>query len=180
MPGACQGTSQLARAISVWLGLADQNACSGAAERQAGRRGAGLTSSLVAWYTVSGRTVKQRAEGGQSVKLVVYAGAVWGHCAPTEVERLDVASVDEAVEKLVEWLDWLSPVEAERIALACLEGDDCVLAGYANELLELRAEPPEGAEPLDRNRYGDTVYVVGEGQYWEPFYVCASILDDEG
>jgi len=137
-----------------------------------------LTSSLVAWYTVSGRTVKQRAEGGQSVKLVVYAGAVWGHCAPTEVERLNVASVDEAVGKLVEWLDWLSPVEAGRIALACLEGDDCVLAGYSSELLELRSEPPEDAEPFDRNRYGDTVYVVGSDRYWEPFYVCASLEEE--
>ena len=113
------------------------------------------------------------------MKLVVYAGAVWGHCAPTEVERLDVSSHEEAVRVLTGWLGWLSAEEAERIALACLASDDCVLAGYSNELLELRAQPPEQAEPCDRNRYGDTVYVVGEDQYWEPFYVCASILDEE-
>ena len=113
------------------------------------------------------------------MQLVIYAGAVWTHCSPVEVERIDVASVDEAVEKLVEWLNWLSPAEAERIALACLEGDGCVLAGYANELLELRSAPPEGAEMCDRSRFGDPVYVSAEGGYWEPFYVCASVLDDE-
>lgn len=112
------------------------------------------------------------------MKLVVYAGAVWGHCAPTEVERLDVSSHEEAVRVLTEWLDWLSAEEAERIALACLESDDCVLAGYSSELLELRSEPPEDAEPFDRNRYGDTVYVVGSDRYWEPFYVCASLEEE--
>jgi len=113
------------------------------------------------------------------MKLVVYAGAVWAHCSPVEVECLDVASYEEAVRVLSAWIDWLSAEDAERIALACLEGDDCVLAGYANELLELRARPPEEAEPCDWNRYGDTVYVVGDDQYWEPFYVCAS-LEEEG
>ena len=113
------------------------------------------------------------------VKLVIYAGSVWSHCSPTEVERLDVASAEEAVRALTEWLNWLTPEEAERVALACLASGDCVLAGYSNELLELRAQPPEQAEPCDRNRYGDTVYVVGDDQYWEPFYVCASILDEE-
>jgi hypothetical protein len=113
------------------------------------------------------------------MKLVVYAGAVWAHCAPAEVERIDVSSHEEAVEALVEWLNWLSPEEAERVALACLESDDCVLAGYSNELIGLRAEPPEGAEPIDLSRYGDTVYVVGGDQYWEPFYVGASI-EEEG
>jgi hypothetical protein len=124
------------------------------------------------------------------VKLVVYAGAVWTHCSPVEVERLSASSREEAVEKLAEWLDWLSPEEAERIALEALESDDCVLAGYSNELLGLRAEPPAEAEPYDTNRYGDTVYVVpgapGDdypdvlGQVWEPFYVHAYFLDDDG
>jgi len=113
------------------------------------------------------------------VKLVIYAGAVWNHCAPTEVERIDVASYEEAVRALTEWLGWLSPEEAERIAYEALASDDCVLAGYANELLELRSVPPEDAEPFDRNRYGDTVYVVGSDQYWEPFYVCALLLEEE-
>jgi len=109
------------------------------------------------------------------VKLVVYAGAVWAHCALTEVERLDVASHEEAVRVLSAWIDWLTAEEAERIAYEALASDDCVLAGYSNELLELRAQPPEQAEPRDWSRYGDTVYVVGEDQYWEPFYVCASL-----
>jgi hypothetical protein len=113
------------------------------------------------------------------MKLVVYAGAVWAHCAPAEVERIDVSSHEEAVEALVEWLNWLSPEEAERVALACLESDDCVLAGYSNELIGLRAEPPESAEPYDHNRYGDVVYAVGEDQYWEPFYVGVSLLEEE-
>jgi hypothetical protein len=112
------------------------------------------------------------------MKLVVYAGAVWSHCSPVEVERIDVSSHEEAVEKLVEWLDWLSAEEAERIALACLASDECVLAGYSNEHLELRSAPPEDAEPYDSNRYGDNVYVSGEDQYWEPFYVCASLEED--
>jgi hypothetical protein len=109
------------------------------------------------------------------MKLVVYAGAVWGHCAPTEVEHIDVSSYEEAVEVLSGWLDWLTPEETERIALVCLENDDCLLAGYANELLGLRVEPLESAESCDYNRYGDVVYAVGEDQYWEPFYVCASL-----
>jgi hypothetical protein len=83
------------------------------------------------------------------MKLVVYAGAVWSHCSPVEVERIDVSSYEEAVEALVGWLNWLSPEEAERVALACLESDDCVLAGYSNEHLELRSAPPEDAEPYD-------------------------------
>jgi hypothetical protein len=118
--------------------------------------------------------------GGVAVKLVIYAGAVWGHCAPTEAECLDVSSYEEAVEALAGWLDWLSPEEAERIALACLASDDCVLAGYSSEYLELRSAPPEDAEPYDHNRYGDVVYAAGEGQYWEPFYVGASLLEEEG
>jgi hypothetical protein len=118
--------------------------------------------------------------GGVAVKLVIYAGAVWGHCAPTEVERLDVASAEEAVEVLAGWLDWLTPEQAERIAYEALASDDCVLAGYSNEYLELRSAPPEDAEPYDHNRYGDVVYAAGEGQYWEPFYVGASLLEEEG
>jgi hypothetical protein len=114
------------------------------------------------------------------MELVIYAGAVWAHCSPVEVERLDVCSYEEAVERLAEWLDWLTPEEAERIACKALEDDDCVLAGYSNELLGLRAEPPEGAEPCGRSRLGDTVYVVGEDEYWEPFYVHAHlVVDDE-
>jgi hypothetical protein len=90
------------------------------------------------------------------------------------------ASVEEAVRALTEWLDWLSDEEAERIALACLESDDCVLAGHSNEYLELRAAPPEDAEVCDRSRFGDPVYESAEGGYWEPFYVCASLLEEEG
>jgi len=114
------------------------------------------------------------------VKLVIYAGSVWSHCSPTEVERLDVASAEEAVRALTEWLNWLTPEEAERVALACLEGDDYVLAGYASEFLELRSEPPGGAEVYDRSRLGDPVYESVEGGYWEPFYVHAFLLDEEG
>ncbi len=113
------------------------------------------------------------------MKLVVYAGAVWTHCSPTEVERFEVASRDEAAERLAEWLDWLTPEEAERIACKALEDDDCVLAGYASELLELRSAPPEDAEVCDYSRLGDPVYESSEG-YWEPFYVHAFLLDDEG
>jgi len=113
------------------------------------------------------------------MKLVVYAGAVWGHCSPTEVERIHVSSYEEAVEKLAEWLDWLSPEEAERIAREALESDDSVLAGYSNELLELRSAPPGDAEACDHSRYGDPVYESSEG-YWEPFYIHAFIDDDEG
>jgi hypothetical protein len=125
------------------------------------------------------------------VKLVVYAGAVWTHCSPVEVERLSASSREEAVEKLAGWLDWLSPEEAGRIACRALEDDDCVLAlaGYSNGALGLIAEPPAEAEPCDTNRYGDTVYVVpgapGDdypdvpGQVWEPFYIHAFLLGDE-
>jgi len=112
------------------------------------------------------------------MRLVLYAGAVWSHCSPVEVERIGVSSYEEAVQALTGWLDWLTPEEAERIAIACLASDDCVLAGYANELIGLRAEPPESAEPCDYNRYGDVVYAVGEDQCWEPFYVCASLEED--
>jgi hypothetical protein len=112
------------------------------------------------------------------MRLVLYAGAVWSHCSPVEVERIDVSSHEEAVEALAGGLDWLSPEEAERIALACLASDECVLAGYSNEYLELRSAPPEDAEPYDYNRYGDNVYVSGEDQYWEPFYVCASLEEE--
>jgi hypothetical protein len=128
-------------------------------------------------------------EGENAVKLVVYAGAVWMHCSPTEVERFEVASRDEAVERLAEWLDWLSPEGAECVASRALEDDHCVLAGYSNGALGLIAEPPAEAEPYDTNRYGDTVYVVpgapGDdypdvpGQVWEPFYIHAFLLGDE-
>ena len=110
------------------------------------------------------------------MKLVIYAGAVWGHCSPVEVERLDVSSYEEAVERLAEWITWLPRERAERVAREVIEGEDCVLAGHSNDERGLAAEPPEGAEPCGRNRYGDTVYVVGEDEYWEPFYVCASLL----
>jgi hypothetical protein len=113
------------------------------------------------------------------MELVIYAGAVWAHCSPVEVERFHVSSYEEAVERLTSWIDWLPPEEAERIALEAIESEDYVLAGYANELLGLRAEPPEGAEPCGRSRLGDTVYVVGEDEYWEPFYVHAHLADDE-
>jgi hypothetical protein len=113
------------------------------------------------------------------MELVIYAGAVWAHCSPVEVERLGVSSREEAVEKLASWLDWLSPEEAERIALEAIKGEDYVLAGYANEERGLVAEPPGGAEPCGRSRLGDTVYVVGEDEYWEPFYVHAHLADDE-
>jgi len=113
------------------------------------------------------------------MKLVVYAGAVWAHCSTVEVERIDVSSYEEAVEALTGWLDWLSPEDAERIARRALEDDDIVLAGYANELLELRSAPPEDAEPCDRSRYGDPVYESAETGYWEPFYVHAFIDDGE-
>jgi len=112
------------------------------------------------------------------VEMVIYAGAIWTHCSTVEVERTTVASHEEAVERLAEWLDWLTPEEAERIAYEALASDEYVLAGYSNELIELRAEPPEGAEAYDRNRLGDIVYAVGE-QYWEPFYVHASLEDEE-
>jgi (2Fe-2S) ferredoxin len=61
------------------------------------------------------------------MKLVVYAGAVWSHCSPVEVERIDVSSHEEAVKALVEWLDWLSPERAERLAYEVLASDECVL-----------------------------------------------------
>jgi hypothetical protein len=114
------------------------------------------------------------------MRLVIYAGAVWAHCSPTEVETIDVSSREEAIEELTSWLDWLSPEEAERIALEALEGDDYVLAGYSSEILELRAAPPENAEVCDYSRLGDAVYESAEGGYWEPFYVHAFLLDDEG
>jgi hypothetical protein len=109
------------------------------------------------------------------MKLVIYAGAVWTHCSPVEVERIDVSSAEEAVEALTGWLDWLSPEEARRIACRALKDDDIVLAGYANELLELRSAPPEDAEPCDRSRLGDAVYESAETGYWEPFYIHASL-----
>jgi hypothetical protein len=119
------------------------------------------------------------SEGGNEVKLVVYAGAVWAHCSPVEVERFDVSSYEEAVQRLAEWLDWLTPEEAERIARDALEREDAVLAGYANDECELVAVPPEEVEEYDRNRYGDAVYADANGErYWEPFYVCA-LIDDE-
>jgi hypothetical protein len=113
------------------------------------------------------------------MRLVIYAGAVWTHCSPTEVERFDVSSREEAIKELTSWLDWLSSQDAERIALEALEGDDYVLAGYSNELLELRSAPPEDAEVCDYSRLGDPVY-ESSGGYWEPFYVHAFLLDDEG
>ncbi len=113
------------------------------------------------------------------MELVIYAGAVWGEGSTVPVERIEVSSREEAVEKLVEFLCWLPREQAERVAREALGGEDSVLAGYANSVQELRAEPPEDAEPCDRNRLGDTVYCApreGEGEYWVPFYVHVHLL----
>jgi hypothetical protein len=156
------------------FGAAAQNACSGRGRtdsRQAGSMLDRQSCRVVYCY----RSDREVASGRRRVvRLTIYAGAVWAHCSPVEVERLTVSSYEEAVERLTSWIDWLPPEEAERIALEAIESEDYVLAGYANELLGLRAEPPEDAEPCDRSRLGDTVYVVGD-EYWEPFYVYASL-----
>jgi hypothetical protein len=116
------------------------------------------------------------------MKLVIYAGAVWSHCSPVEVERLDVSSREEALEALVEFLCWLPREQAERVAREVIDSEEAILAGYSNDVVGLRAEPPEDAEPCDRSWLGDTVYVVSgkeEDEYWVPFYVHASIEEEE-
>jgi hypothetical protein len=115
------------------------------------------------------------------MKLVIYAGAVWSHCSPVEVERLRVSSREEALEALVEFLCWLPRDRAEEVAREVIESEEAVLAGYSNDILGLRAEPPENAEVCDRSWLGDAVYVVPsvEDECWEPFYVHASLEEED-
>jgi hypothetical protein len=117
------------------------------------------------------------------MELVIYAGAIWTHCSTVEVERLDVSSRDEALEALVEFLCWLPPQRAHEVAREALDSEEAILAGYSNDVLGLRAEPPENGEVCDRSRLGDAVYVVPgedeEDEYWEPFYVHALLLEEE-
>ena len=120
----------------------------------------------------------------RNIQLVILAGQVWQGCALSEVERLEVASEDAAIEALASFLAWLPRERALEVARAALTSEFPVLAGWASATA-LVAEPPAAAEPYDRSRYGDPVYVVVHradpvyddvpGLVYEPFYVSAYI-----
>ena len=122
------------------------------------------------------------------MELVILAGAIWDSCVVSEVERLEVASEDAAVEALAAFLEWLPRERALEVARAALTSEFPVLAGWASAR-DLVAEPPAAAEPYDRSRYGDPVYVVPgctdpvyddvPGLVYEPFYVLVYLIDDE-
>lgn len=118
------------------------------------------------------------------MKLVILSGAIWDGCVVSEVERLEVASEDAAIEAIASFLAWLPRERALEVARAALTSEFPVLAGWASAR-DLVAEPPAAAEPYDRSRYGDPVYVVPghtdpvyadvPGLVYEPFYVSAYI-----
>lgn len=122
------------------------------------------------------------------MELVIETGAIWKACVTSEVDRVEVNTLDDAIEYLATFLSHLPIDTAREVARAALTSEEPVLAGWAC-YHGLVAEPPQEAVIYDHSRYGDPVYVVPgdpdpvyegvEGLVYEPFYVLVYLIDDE-
>ena len=125
----------------------------------------------------------------------VLAGAVWKHCSLSEYTDVSARDDCDLVAVVAAELWWLPSEEAEKVTIAAVnryltQDPTPTLAGYCSSLGELAPVPPEGAEPLERNAYGHSVYVEPRdepdpvyddvcGVVWEPYYIAIALCGGE-